>query len=443
MSEHIEIIQDLGGGLTLRRSTPADVEKLADLHARIHAENDAHYEEGLAWYVRDMCNGNHPTFGPGDFTMVEESATGRLVSSLCLIDQTWSYEGIPFQVGRPELVSTIEEYRNRGLVRRQFDLIHEWSRQRGQLVQAITGIPYYYRLFGYEQSMDTEAGWNLYEYQIPRLKENETEAFTIRDAVEADIPLIMRLYARSCTRSEVYCERDRHYWEHTLRRISPGNCEKECIGIVENTQHEAIGMVIYGNEFWGPTYVVPLVEILPGHPWMQPCQAILRFVWRKGLELAPRLHADFHVLGLWLGREHPAYQALPGRLPKEHPPYGMYMRVPDLPAFLDHIHPVLEKRLASSPASGYTGELLVSFYKSALKFTFEKGRLLPVEAVRAVNPDAPAAFPDLTFLQLVFGGKSLAELEACFPDCTISACSDARPLLNALFPKKPSNTLAI
>jgi hypothetical protein len=34
-----------------------------------------------------------------------------------LISQIWAYEGIPFGVGRPELVGTLPEYRNRGLVR--------------------------------------------------------------------------------------------------------------------------------------------------------------------------------------------------------------------------------------------------------------------------------------------------------------------------------------
>ena len=59
-----------------------------------------------------------------------------------LISQTWAYEGIPFEVGRPELVGTLPEYRNRGLVRAQFEEVHRWSAARGELVQGITGIPY-------------------------------------------------------------------------------------------------------------------------------------------------------------------------------------------------------------------------------------------------------------------------------------------------------------
>ncbi len=78
----------------------------------------------------------------------------KIVSSLNLIPQTWSYEGIEFGVGRPELVGTLPEFRGKGLVRAQFDEIHKWCIERNMPVQAITGIPYFYRQFGYEMALD-------------------------------------------------------------------------------------------------------------------------------------------------------------------------------------------------------------------------------------------------------------------------------------------------
>ena len=49
-----------------------------------------------------------------------------------LISQTWSYAGIEFGVGWPELVATLPEYRQRGLIRTQFEEIHRWSEERGE-----------------------------------------------------------------------------------------------------------------------------------------------------------------------------------------------------------------------------------------------------------------------------------------------------------------------
>jgi len=57
----------------------------------------------------------------------------------------------------------------------------------------------------------------------------------------------------------------------------------------------------------------------------------------------------------------------------------------------------------------------------------------------AVNEldDGGAWFPGLGFLQLLFGRRSLAELEHAAADCRVNA-EEARVLLDALFPKRPS-----
>ena len=164
MQTSTNILRDLGDGLILRRSTPADAEALADFNARVHSDDgwDKPDERIGAW-VRDLLTLPHPTFDVGDFTIVEDTRAGKIASSLNLIPQTWTYAGIPFQVGRPEVVGTAPEYRKRGLVRIQFDTVHQWCAERGYIVQAITGIPYYYRLFGYEMALNLGGGRSGYK----------------------------------------------------------------------------------------------------------------------------------------------------------------------------------------------------------------------------------------------------------------------------------------
>ena len=94
--------------------------------------------------------------------------------------------------------------------------------------------------------------------------------------------------------------------------------------------------------------------------------------------------------------------------------------MPDLPAFLLHIAPSLEDRLARSIAPGYTGELKLSFYRQGLRLVFDAGRLATVETWRPRHEDqGSAAFPGLTFLQLLFGYRTLDELQAAFTDCWV------------------------
>ena len=135
-----------------------------------------------------------------------------------------------------------------------------------------------------------------------------------------------------------------------------------------------------------------------------------------------------------LGGEHPFYTVTHDRLPVVKSPYAWYMRVPDMPAFLRHITPVLEERLRNSPAIGHTGELKLSFYRNGVRLAFDAGRITSVEPWMPTHEDGgSAAFPGLTFLQLLFGYRTLDELRAAFVDCWTEG-DDERSLVLALFP---------
>jgi dihydrofolate reductase len=53
-----------------------------------------------------------------------------------------------------------------------------------------------------------------------------------------------------------------------------------------------------------------------------------------------------------------------------------------------------------------------------------------------------AAFPDLTFLQLIFGYRTYEQLEQSYPDCTYKD-DEVRVLLSTLFPKKASSVMFV
>src|SRR5512147_1683119 len=201
-----KIIRDLGDGLILRHGSPEDADALCAFNARIHGEDEEDGKRVAAW-TRDLIARPHPTLKPEDFTIVEEAATGKIVSSLNLIPQTWSYEGIEFGMGRPELVGTLPEYRNRGLVRTQFEEIHKWSAERGHMVQGITGIPYYYRLFGYEMALDLAGRRFGYEPNVPKLKAGESEPYRMRLAQETDLAFVASVYEHAIQRHAIACVR--------------------------------------------------------------------------------------------------------------------------------------------------------------------------------------------------------------------------------------------
>lgn len=430
-------LRDLGDGLMLRRSTPQDADALAEFNRLIHADNPA---DGrcLASWTRDLLTASHPTFRPDDFTVVEELATGKIVSTMNLISQTWSYEGIQFGVGRPELVGTLPEFRNKGLVRTQFEEIHKWSAERGHMVQAITGIPFYYRQFGYEMALDLDGRRFGYEAQVPVLKEGETEPYLIRVAQERDLPCIEELYAQTRRRSMVACERTPEIFRYELMgRSENNNCWVSCI--IENQSGEQVGFFVHPGYKYDSSLPAARYELSPGISWLEVTPSVVRYLWAKGQEYAKRDGGEFDSFGFLLGAAHPAYDVLGNRLPTVRDPYAWYLRVTDIRGFLEHIKPVLEKRLAESLAVNHSGEIRISLYRTGFRLVLERGKLAAIESWKpAPKDEGDAAFPDLTFLQLLFGYRSYAELEYAFADCWCFS-DDVRALLNILFPKKLSN----
>lgn len=429
----------LGDGLVLRRATAADLQ-LAAFHAAVHSDAGPQSpDEGVGDWVRDLLSGAHPTVQPGDFALVEEARSGDIISSLCLISQTWTYGGLPFAVGRPELVGTRSDYRRRGLVRAQFDLIHEWGTQRRHRMQAITGIPNYYRQFGYEMALELGGGRAGYGAQVPKLPEGEAEPYRVRPATEGDLRFIQELYEAGCRRSLVACLRDEALWHYEIVHRRANDVERREICTIETEAGTAVGFLAHPAGLWRQSVYVVAYELKPGVSWLAVTPTVVRYLWRTGEAYAGQVGQgcpDALVFGL--GTEHPVYRAFARRLPQIRPPYAWYLRVPDLPGFLRQIAPVLERRLAESVVPGYSGELRISFYRDGLRLAFHDGRLTCAESWRPESGEEnKAAFPDLTFLQLLFGYRSLEELKYAFRDCWTDG-DEAPVLLEALFPKQPS-----
>src|SRR2546426_1629879 len=142
-------------------------------------------------------------------------------------------------------------------------------------------------------------------------------------------------------------------------------------------------------------------------------RSVLRALHTYGLnmELARPDAPPLSEVGFYLGTTHPVHEVLGDELDRAmEPPYAWYVRVKDLPAFLMHIAPALEKRLAASPVVGHTGEIKLDFYRGGLRMVFEKGRLAVAEDWRGPlgRPPAGGGLPPLALLLPLFGQPSAA-----------------------------------
>lgn len=170
----------LPGGLELRTARPSDLDQIGALLVDRGEEPDAldHrlvVEGALGW---DAC----AVVVDGD----------RVVSTATLLDETVRVGDVVLAAGQVELVATDREYEGRGLVRALMGWAHDRSRERGHLLQVMIGIPYFYRLFGYEYAIDIPRARALRELPPPEPGEATTGS-VLREATTADLPALVAL----------------------------------------------------------------------------------------------------------------------------------------------------------------------------------------------------------------------------------------------------------
>jgi hypothetical protein len=439
--------RDLGDGLLLRWSTADDVERLATFYGLVfrRKEQDPPGQRAATW-TRDMLTGRDPLIGQDGFALVERTATGEVVAATCLLSEAWEYDGIRIPVGRPEIVGSLPEVRRRGLVREVFRLIHARSEAQGDLAQVITGIPWYYRQFGYEYALELENGVRVSLADIPTAKEGEPEPFTLRQAAEADLPTVARLYDEERAGALVSTPIDARYWRWAALECNPAGDSFTRIFVLEDVRGEVVGYALTGMSIWQSSLSI-FALWLRGGAWLGALPAALRALRRVGEE-TPQAAGDeasaLHALRLYLPQGHPALAALPAvvRAQPVDDPYAWYVRVADLPALLRTLAPALERRLATSPFAGYTGELLLDFYRGGLRILWREGKLAQVsDWQRPIWGKGNAGFPPGVYLQLLFGYRDLRELRHAFPD--VWAKGEAKALLPTLFPRRASWALPL
>ena len=433
---------DLGDNLRLRFAVPDDFDDWVDFNERMREYDPSSNRIGV--WAHELMSGRHPTTRAGDFTVVEDTRTGQIVSSLCLIPQTWSFGGIPFGCGRIEQVGTDPLYRRRGLIRAQMDVIHALSKSKGELMQAVTGIPWYYRQFGYEYALD------LYHGRVVRVMSPNPEAATqyrVRPLSESDHAFVRSVYAHAAQQQPFSVVRSDEHWEWEFSgRTTDSEVYREWLVIEDKAQRPA-GFIQYhplpsSSEPKPWRLVVRQCALARGVSYLNVMPDLLTqlpgYVHSLSNSGAGEAHMQPGEIVFMLGRGNPAYAMLPNLATSSLQGYAWYLRVPDLAIFLRHVRSALEKHLLGTPAESYTGALTLNFFGSGLRLDFDRGKITEIGSLTNQDIESgDASFPDLTFLQLLGGRSTYAQLKESYPDC--SATPAAQALLAALFPPFTGN----
>jgi GNAT superfamily N-acetyltransferase len=442
--------KELDGGLILRSLSEgheSDRARLPEFYAFTFGEaGDSDARDIFVW-TQDLASGKHPATTLDDiWVVVDPAKDDEIVSALLLIPQTWRYDGIEFGAGRVELVATNRFYRRRGLVRQQIQAAHERSAALGHLVTGITGITHYYRRFGYAMAMDLGIRAAFPLASVPQLDEGQEADFTFRAATSADIPHLVawdHYYAQQFLVTHVITP---ELWEYELSGRSQGAPFYIYPLIITDKSGRDVGYLAMRASLAG-RYVNCLRYVVgPESSYLATFGDALREMKAfadRAFENDPDArpgHVSFdsglpHAVDRLIERTWPGLVRQPERI------YTWYLRVPDLPAFIRHIAPALEKRLENSGANRYTGDLKIGFYDlTGITIQFENGRIASVTHGDLPLDEGDADFPYLTFLNLVFGHRTLDDLAYVLPEVTFNR--KAAVLLDALFPTQRSWVVA-
>jgi predicted N-acetyltransferase YhbS len=334
--------QPLPGGLVLRAARPADLDQIAALLTDRADATDA---------VDQRLIVEDPDAGWESCAVVVEG--DRVVSTATLLDETLVLGGVRIPAGQVELVATDRAYEGRGLVRALMGWAHERSARRGHLAQVMIGIPYFYRLFGYQ-----------YSIVLPQARAMQTvpplpDGHAVRRAGPDDIAAMADLQDATQRAYDLSMPHSAACWRWLVARDGTTQLLVERDGAAVATGRVTPpeeGDVLLGE--------VAAVDPAGAHALLAHAATLT-----GGRDLAVKERPGC-VGGDALDR----FLAPPPRQAERY-----YTRIPDVAPLLEHLRPVLSARLAASDLAEDSGEAVVSFFRQHVRLPYAKGAVGEVQ----------------------------------------------------------------
>lgn len=340
------------------------------------------------------------------------------VASLVLIPQTWVIDGVELKVAEMGCVATHPNHRGRGLQRMLNERFDEAAEDGGYDLCALAGIPFFYRQFGYEYSLDLDHKTTVAVSELPDTQPSlEARAFT-----EADTPAAAELLGSYNSRYMVHCPRTAPVWrmQHMIGIYSGEPYEGY-------TLHEGGLVQAYVRIQPRPrdrTLVLKEAGVAAGAHG-RVLAFLRRYCVENGLE----------TLVSTLGYVDPLSELLAGLGAEQSPPYGWQVKIVDNVRLLEKIAPLLESRLARTRYSGLSERLNLNFRRFSVDLVFESGKVAGV-SLSSDCSDRTIGLNPYVFPQLLLGYRCREELEYAYPDVRVAPSH--RTLVDTLFPKRPS-----
>lgn len=377
--------------IEIRTARSEDIEGIAELIGDRIGDEDARETE-IALRDPDFDRNRWFVAASGD----------DILSTAAIFPGRLRFGDVTMVAGTIEFVATREDAEGRGLVRRLFDEIHRTASSRGEMVQWIVGITYFYRKFGYEYAIPVD-GMHLFPVGgAPEMP----AGWSVRAARAEEIEMIVAAQESYAGAADVSITATKWLWE-TYRR-SPSYQ----VVVAEGPKERGYGRIYAWED---DRYLTDIV--------VQSADAAAALANAAGDDG----QSDLSILSRPAAR--PYLDQLAPWTPSGD---AYYLRVDDPVALLEAIRPVLDRRLAA--ADNLEGDALISLYGSSIRFTYGNRRIGPVRREGAVpgpiSEGGSGVAPD-RIVSLILGPLGAAGLAELHPDVNLGEQAD---LMRALFP---------
>lgn len=378
-----DVVRSLAGGLLLRTARPSDLEQIGDLLVD-RGEPVDRLDHRLV--VED------PELGWPACAVVVDGE--RVVSTALLLDETLRLADVVLPAGQVELVATHREYEGRGLVRALMGWAHERSAAQGHLLQVMIGIPYYYRLFGYEYAIDIPGAHPL---AVPPTDVGGDPGVSLRRAEPRDIPALVALQDAAQRAADVTMPHPPARWRSLLQHSA------STTWVLERE-----GAAVASARTGPPEETVVVAEAAASTA--AAADELLRALLREQATALRIVHRP----GTTTGR---TWGARLAEVPTQAQQY--YVRLPAPERVLDPLRPVLHRRLADADVDRVGKDVVLSTFGRHYRMSVTSDGLGPV--VVGGPMQSPGAFggagvaPDYLGA-LLFGSRGMQGLAQIRPD---------------------------
>jgi predicted N-acetyltransferase YhbS len=328
----------------------------------------------------------------------------EVLSTAAIFPGQLRFGGVTMLAGAIEFVATSERAEGQGLVRRLLDEIHRTASSRGEMLQWIVGITYFYRRFGYEYAIPVD-GMHLFAADTapPR-----PEGWSVRAAEHGEIETIARSQESFARVADVSITATKWVWD--MYRRSP-NYE---VVVAEGPREQAFGRIYAWDE---DRYLTDIVAQSVAGAAALISAAADDGQWDVSVLSRPGARRYLEELAPWTP-SHDAY----------------YLRVADPVALLEAIRPELTRRLEGQSEPDPAEDALISLYGSSIRFAYARRRVGPIRREGAVpgpiSEGGSGVAPD-QIVSLILGPLGAAGLAELHPDVNLGEQAD---LMEALFP---------